>query len=158
MQPYNDISKGNFFIRKEWKNFNLSFDYLCKILSMNDTNESVEDYLERILMLKLNGVDELHAIDLAESFNYSKPSVSIALKKLEEKRYVTIDNNNHIFLTENGKEIAKKIYDRHLTITNFFILLGISKENASKDACKIEHDISEETFSKIKEIVNKNTK
>lgn len=125
---------------------------------MAKTNESSEDYLERILMLTLNGNEDLHAKTLAESFSYSKPSVSIALKKLEEKHLVTIDFENKIQLTKEGKEIASKIYERHQTLGKFFTMIGVSEENAYLDACKIEHDLSQESFLKIKEIVDKEEK
>lgn len=115
--------------------------------------ESGEDYLEAILMLSetKNGV---HAIDICEHLNITKPSVSVMLKKLREDGYITIDNENHLHLTEKGLPIATKTYDKHKFLTHYLISIGVSKETAEKDACKIEHDLSDETFEKLKEIVN----
>lgn len=111
-------------------------------------HESAEDYLEKILMLKeANGT--VRSIDIANAMGFSKPSISIAMKHLRENGYITMDKENHIELTEAGREIAVRIYDRHLTLTSFFEKLGISKEIAEKDACKIEHDLSPETFDAI---------
>lgn len=111
--------------------------------------ESSEDYLETILVLsEKNGF--VRAIDVAKDLGFTKASVSIAMKKLRENGYITIEEKGHILLTPLGKEIAIKTYDRHVTLTNAFISLGINKEQAEEDACKIEHDISEETFQAIK--------
>ena len=113
--------------------------------------ESEEDYLERILMLskeKANG----RAIDIAASMNFSKPSVSIALKKLKEKLYVNVDESTgFITLTEQGLSIASSVYERHQIIAKLLMSLGVSEETALKDACKIEHDLSEESFTRLKE-------
>ena len=115
--------------------------------------ESGENYLETILVLSKEN-KELHAIDIVNYLGYSKPSVSIMLKRLKEENYITIDNNSHIFLTEKGYEIALKIYERHELLKNFLIKLGVSKQTAEDDACKIEHDLSEETISAIKKALN----
>jgi len=118
--------------------------------------ESGEDYLERILMLELkNG--KVRAIDIALSMGFSKASVSIAMKKLKEDSYINVDEHGLITLTEKGSDVANKIYDRHLTLTNLFVSLGVSEEQAKIDACKIEHDLSEETYLKLKEYVEKHT-
>lgn len=115
---------------------------------MNKT-ESSEDYLERILILQeKNG--SVHSIDIAEDMNFSKASVSIAMKKLRNKNYITVDNNGCITLTQAGLSIAAKIYERHLLLTQALVSLGVPEETAKKDACKIEHDISEESFQAIK--------
>lgn len=115
--------------------------------------ESSEDYLERILMLELkNG--NVRSIDIAESMNFSKASVSVAMKKLKENDYIIIESNGHIHLTEKGKEIANKIYERHLYLTKGLVMLGVSEKQAKIDACKLEHDLSEEAFSKIKELID----
>lgn len=111
--------------------------------------ESGEDYLEAILMLS-ESQDSVHAIDVVTKLGYSKPSVSIALKKLKEGGYLTIDSNNHIHLTETGLEIAKKIYERHKILTDLLIKLGVNKETAEEDACKLEHDLSDESWNAIK--------
>ncbi|MBO5578388.1 MAG: metal-dependent transcriptional regulator [Bacilli bacterium] len=116
--------------------------------------ESSEDYLETVLILKeRNG--NVHAIDIAREMGFSKPSVSIAIHKLEDNGYLTITEDGNILLTESGSEIANKIYDRHLTISKALTMLGVNEEQSLVDACKIEHDISEETFAKLKEFVKK---
>ena len=113
-------------------------------------HESMEMYLETILILQ-ERLHNVRAIDIAKEMNFSKPTVSIALKKLKENDYVDInDHNNYVTLTEKGLAIANNIYDKHKTLTDFIVSIGVSKENAANDACKIEHDISEETFLCIK--------
>lgn len=113
-------------------------------------HESMEMYLETILILK-ERLHNVRAIDIAKEMNFSKPTVSIALKKLKENDYVDInDHTNYVTLTEKGLAIANNIYDKHKTLTDFLVSIGVSKENAATDACKIEHDISEETFLCIK--------
>ena len=108
-------------------------------------HESSEDYLERILMLEIaNG--KVKSIDIALDMNFSKPSVSIAMKKLKENNYITIDKKGYIHLTENGEKIAKAIYERHVLLTKALMYLGVDEETAKQDACKIEHDLSEESF------------
>ena len=117
--------------------------------------QSKQDYLERILML-CEKQDLVRAIDIANSMNYSKPSVSIALKKLKNDGYITVDNQNgNISLTPQGKEIALSIIERHKIVSSALLMLGVSKETAIEDACKIEHDISDETFEKLKEFLMK---
>ena len=113
-------------------------------------HESMEMYLETILILK-ERIHNVRAIDIAKEMNFSKPTVSIALKKLKENDYVDInDHNNYVTLTEKGLAIANNIYDKHKTLTDFLVSIRVSKGNAANDACKIEHDISEETFLCIK--------
>lgn len=113
-------------------------------------HESMEMYLETILILK-ERLHNVRAIDIAKEMNFSKPTVSIALKKLKENDYVDInDHNNYVTLTEKGLAIANNIYDKHKTLTDFLVSIGVSKGKAANDACKIEHDISEETFLCIK--------
>lgn len=116
--------------------------------------KSGEDYLEAILML-LKTQSDVHAIDIATHLGFSKPSVSIALKKLSEDGYIIVDGNNHIHLTESGCKIAEKIYERHVLLTEAFKKLGVSPDVAEEDACKIEHDLSDETFEAIKKHFNK---
>ncbi len=115
--------------------------------------QSEEDYLERILILSSHGM--VRSIDLSIDMNYSKPSISIAMKKLKEKGYITIDNQGGIHLTDEGNDIAKKVYEKHTIISNLLIKIGVSKDVALEDACEIEHCISEETFTKLKEYYNK---
>ena len=107
------------------------------------------NYLEAIYVLqKKNGI--VRSIDVASMLNFSKPSVSVAMKNFRENGYVDVDYNGHITLTEKGMEIAEKTYSRHELIKNLLIHIGVSEEVASEDACKIEHDISEETYEKLK--------
>ena len=112
--------------------------------------ESGEDYLERILMLQ-NELGNVRAIDIANSMNYSKPSVSVALKKLKANNLIEINNEGNITLTLEGRKKALEVYERHTIITKFLLHIGVNKDVALKDACKIEHDLSDETFNKLKE-------
>ena len=112
--------------------------------------ESGEMYLEDILILKKkNGV--VRAIDVANYMGFSRPSVSRALGILKNNGFVTVDKAGDISLTEEGQRIAEKIYERHTVLSDFFERLGVDRETAVSDACKIEHDVSDETFEKIKE-------
>jgi len=125
---------------------------------MPERKESVEDYLEEILMLE-NQKEHVHSVDIARIMNYSKASVSIAIRKLVAENLVDHDlNSNEITLTKKGREIAEKTYDRHVTLSTFFESLGVSKEQALNDACKIEHDLSDETYLKLKEYIQSNPK
>ena len=111
--------------------------------------ESGEMYLETILILTIR--DKLvRSIDVAKYMSFSKPSVSRAMGRLKEQGYITIDPEGYIMLTESGREIAEKIYERHTVLTALLMRLGISEQTAAEDACKIEHDISDETFEAIK--------
>ena len=114
--------------------------------------ESAEDYLEAILSLGLRQ-GSVRSVDIANELNYSKPSVSIAMKKLRENGYIEVDPDGRIHLLPAGEEIAQRIYERHRLLTDLFIGLGVDPEVAATDACKVEHDLSEETFRKIKEHV-----
>lgn len=114
--------------------------------------ESGEDYLETIYILSKRG--NVRAIDIVNELNYSKPSVSIAMKKLKENGYIEINNSN-ITLTNLGYEIAHRIYERHEIISKALISLGVNKDVALLDACKIEHDLSEESFNAIKNHLEK---
>lgn len=116
--------------------------------------ESGEMYLETILVLKQR-FGYVRSIDIAHELNFSKPSVSRAISLLRENDYVTFDPNGMILLTEKGMEVAEKIYERHNVLTTFLMSLDVSEEHAVADACRIEHVISDETFAKIKEYVNK---
>ena len=115
--------------------------------------ESGEDYLERILMLQ-NELGNVRAIDIANSMNYSKPSVSVALKKLKANNLIEINNEGNITLTVEGRKKALEVYERHTIITKFLLHIGVNKDVELKDACKIEHDLSDETFNKLKEFCN----
>lgn len=117
--------------------------------------KSGEDYLERILMLQeKNG--SVRAIDIAESMEYSRASVSIALKKLKNDELINVSGDSIITLTEKGKKTALEIYEKHKYITSFLIHLGVNENVALEDACKIEHDLSIESFEKLKEFCIKN--
>lgn len=109
---------------------------------------SAEDYLEAMLMMQeKHGF--IRSIDVAEQLGVTKPSVSYAAKRLRENGYITMDGDSYITLTENGMEIAKRMYERHKRLAEFFIRLGVSEAVAREDACKVEHDLSEETFAAI---------
>lgn len=112
--------------------------------------ESAEDYLEAILMLK-GRLGQVRSIDVANELEVTKPSVSVAMKRLRESGYIEVDAEGYLSLTDTGGEIANRIYSRHQLLTRFFVALGVSEETAAVDACKIEHDLSDETFQKIKE-------
>lgn len=111
--------------------------------------ESGEMYLETILILTENN-PHVRSIDVRDYMGFSKPSVSRAIGLLKKGGYVTVDNDGFISLTDEGKELAHKIYDRHSVLTAFLVSLGVDKEVASADACKIEHHISDESFYAIK--------
>ncbi len=117
---------------------------------MTEIFESGEMYLEDILILK-NKLGDVRSIDIANFTGYSKPSVSRALGILKKNEYVLVDEKGYITLTEKGLTIAAKIYERHNILTAFFESIGVAHDVAAADACKIEHDISDETFEKIKE-------
>ena len=113
-------------------------------------------YLETILVLsRKNG--NVRSIDVAEHMNYSKPSVSRAMGILKSGEYITVDKSGLISLTEKGSEIAEKIYERHTVLSEMLIRLGVDEETAVRDACKIEHDISDTTFDIIKKHIAENT-
>ena len=121
-------------------------------------NRSYEDYLERILMLSKN-LEHVRAIDIANSMGYSKPSVSIALKKLKANNLISVsDTTGYITLTESGNEIASSVLEKHEVITTCLVTLGVSYDVALEDACNIEHDLSDEAFSKLKEYYYKTLK
>lgn len=113
-------------------------------------NETTENYLENIYMLGKENCD-VRAIDLANKMNYSKPTISIRLKKLRDDGFINIDSNSFITLTNEGLNVAKKIMERHNVIATMLIRIGVNKKTAYEDACKIEHHISKETFVKLKE-------
>lgn len=116
--------------------------------------QSHEDYLEAILMVSKEK-EFVRSIDLANVLKYSRPSVTIALKKLKEDGYIIIDNKNHIFLTEKGKECAGRVLYRHETLTAYLIKLGVPSLTAEQDACTIEHAISQDTFEAIEKELRK---
>lgn len=117
------------------------------------TNESAENYLEAIFMLKKK-TGFVRSIDVAHELSFTKASVSVAMKSFREKGYITIDESGEISLTNEGLAIAEKVFERHHVIASALILLGVSKETAFDDSCKIEHVISDESFEKIKDFLN----
>ena len=111
--------------------------------------ESAEDYLEQILVL-LEEKGYARSTDIAESLGVTKPSVSVAMKKLRENGYISMEKGGLISLTDKGYPIARRTYDRHQTLTKFFFFFFVDEAIARNDACKIEHDISEESFAAIR--------
>ena len=111
--------------------------------------ESGEMYLETILILS-NQQNSVRSIDIAEYMNYSKPSISRAVNNLKKNGYIIIDDRGNIALTKNGRDIAEKIYERHTVLAQMFESIGVSKEVAEDDACRVEHVISDETFNAFK--------
>ncbi len=112
-------------------------------------NESAENYLETILILsKVKPV--VRSVDIAEELNFKKSSVSVAMKNLREKNHITVTKEGFIYLTDSGREIAEMIFERHELLTDWLVRLGVDKEIASDDACRIEHVISSESFEAIK--------
>ena len=118
--------------------------------------ESAEDYLETILVLQ-NRLGNVRSIDIAQELSYSKPSVSVAMKNLRADNYIKVDENGHIHLTGSGLEIANKIYERHTFLTGWLTSIGVDADIAAEDACRVEHDLSQETFARIQEFVQQKT-
>ena len=112
-------------------------------------SEAIENYLETIYILSQQQ-NEVHAIDICSYLSYSRPTVSIVLRQMREHGLVTVNEDNHIFLTEEGHRIASRIFERQEVLTQMLTQLGVSHETAVRDACKIEHDLSDETFEAIK--------
>ena len=121
------------------------------------TNESAENYLETILMLSKR-LPVVRSVDIANELGFKKSSVSIAMKNLREKQHITVTDAGYIYLTETGKEIAEMIYERHEYLSTWLESMGVPKEIATEDACKIEHVISKESFEAIKRHVKTNIK
>ncbi len=116
--------------------------------------ESSENYLETILILK-NRKGVVRSIDIANELNFSKASVSVAMKNLRENEYIVMGEDNTIALTQKGMEIANKMYERHIVLKKMLVSFGVSEEIAAEDACKIEHIISAETFDGIKKFTER---
>jgi len=112
-------------------------------------HESAENYLETILVLGLKG-DRVRSVDIANELEYSKPSVSIAMKNLRTKGYIVMDEDGYITLTAKGRKIADSMYERHVAISNWLVFLGVDRKTAVRDACKMEHAMSEKSFLAIK--------
>lgn len=113
------------------------------------TNESAENYLETILILSKSH-PVVRSVDIAEELNFKKSSVSVAMKNLREKEQIVVSKEGFITLTDAGREIAEMIYERHELLTDWLMRLGVDKEIAAEDACKLEHVISKESFEAIK--------
>ena len=116
---------------------------------MMKTQESTENYLETILILSLRR-DKVRAVDISNELDYTKPSVSTAMKKLRAEGYIEVDDGI-ISLTESGRKIAESMYERHVVISDWLIFLGVDTQTAVDDACRMEHVISEQSFAAIKE-------
>ncbi len=114
-----------------------------------NVNESAENYLETILILSKSR-PVVRSVDIAEELGFKKPSVSVAMKNLREKEHITVTREGFIYLTESGKKIAEMIYERHEVLSGWLAHLGVDPEVAVKDACRIEHVISKESFEAIK--------
>lgn len=116
-------------------------------------HESAEDYLETILMLSKK-LPVVRSIDIANEMGYKKSSVSIAMKNLREAEHIRVTKEGYIYLTDSGKKIAEMIYERHQILSSWLIKLGVDKKVAEEDACRIEHDISKESFNAIKKAIS----
>lgn len=116
------------------------------------SEESVQDYLETILVLSKK-LPQIRSIDIANELHYSKPSVSVAMKNLKAKEYISVDEDGHIHLTEEGRKVAESVYERHALLSSWLIKMGVDPDIAVADACKMEHDISPESFAAIKNFV-----
>ena len=115
-------------------------------------NESAENYLETILVLSRK-LPVVRSVDIATELNFKKSSISIAMKNLREKKYITVTDAGFIYLTDSGSEIAEMVLERHEVISSWLVNMGVPEDIASEDACKIEHVISNETFDAIKQTV-----
>ena len=122
-----------------------------------EIRESAEDYLEAMLMLQ-EEKGKIRSVDVAEKLHVSKPSVTYATKRLKEHGYITMDASSEISLSEKGLAVASNMLDRHKTLSVFLMKLGVSPDQALEDACKIEHDLSEESFAAIRRHVNSSLK
>ena len=115
-------------------------------------NESLEDYLECILILG-DKKPVVRGVDIAAEMGFKKSSVSVAMKNLREKEYIIVSEEGYISLTDSGRQIAEMIYERHRLLTEWFVKIGIDPKTAADDACKVEHDISKESFDAIKKYI-----
>lgn len=120
------------------------------------SNESSEDYLESILILS-GKLPVVRSVDIANELGYKKSSVSVAMKKLRELDHITMTDAGYIYLTETGKEIAERVYERHNLFTDFLTNMGVDPETAENDACRIEHVISEDSFAAFKKFITEHS-
>lgn len=116
--------------------------------------ESAENYLETILILSRSHPSGVRSIDIANEMDFTKPSVSVAMKKLRQSELIDVDDNGFITLTPSGSEIAVRMYERHEFVSKFLIAIGVTPDVAVNDACRIEHVLSSESFEKLKIFVN----
>lgn len=121
------------------------------------SEESVQDYLETILILS-SRLSQVRSIDIATELSYSKPSVSVAMKNLRNNGYITVSDEGYIQLTETGKKVAETVYEKHTVLSDWLIGLGVTPEVAVADACKMEHDISPESFEAMKRYISNSDK
>lgn len=115
-------------------------------------SESSENYLEMILILS-HKLPVVRSVDIAENMGFKKSSVSVAMKQLRENDYITVTKAGYIYLTDKGKEVAEMIYERHEFLASWLIRLGVNEKTAAEDACRMEHDISKESFEAIKKYI-----
>ncbi len=120
-------------------------------------HSSAEDYLECILILQ-NRIGRVRSIDIAKELDFSKPSVSIAMKRLRENGYIMVDEDGFISLLPSGRKIAANMYERHVLLTELLCRLGVSRKTAAEDACRVEHVISQESYEKIQRFMNRSPK
>lgn len=116
------------------------------------SEESLEDYLETILILSKR-LSVVRSIDVATELSYSKPSVSIAMKNLRNREYITVSEEGYLRLTDEGRRIAESVYERHTLLTDWLVHLGVDPAGASRDACKMEHDITPESYEAMKKCI-----
>lgn len=116
-------------------------------------DESLEDYLETILLLQKR-LGQVRSVDIANEMNFSKPSVSVAMKNLREKAYISMSEDGFITLTGSGRKRAENVLERHTILSDWLISLGVSRQTALEDACRVEHNLSEESFQAIKRAVH----
>lgn len=116
------------------------------------SEESLEDYLETILILNRRS-PAVRSIDVANELNFSKPSVSVAMKKMKNQGYITVSEDGHILLTNEGQALAESVYERHTLLTDWLVHLGVNPQTAATDACKMEHDISSESYEAMKKCI-----
>ncbi len=129
------------------------FDEMYRRNENMKIRKSAEDYLEAMLMLEEEH-GYIRSIDIAKKLGVSKPSVAVAAKKLKESGYINMDANGPILLAPPGRKIAERIYERHKALTEFLVLLGVDRDTAEEDACKIEHDISHDTYVAISNYIS----
>ncbi len=117
-------------------------------------HESGENYLEQLLLLSREK-EKVRAVDLCAALGFSRPTVSVMLRELRQNGFVVVADNGGLSLTEQGEKVARKIYERHCLVTELLVTLGVSRETAREDACKIEHDISEETLACVRRFLER---